>query len=75
MINKHLFVLLACVFVVMIGVGITMPVLPFYVERLAPDWRRLARRLIPRLQASSDPSHPRGGDGGRASSLAGRRRA
>ena len=36
MINKHLFVLLACVFVVMIGVGITMPVLPFYVERLAP---------------------------------------
>ena len=35
-INKHLFVLLACVFVVMIGVGITMPVLPFYVERLAP---------------------------------------
>ena len=35
MINKHLFVLLACVFVVMIGLGITMPVLPFYVERLA----------------------------------------
>ncbi len=27
--------LLACVFVVMIGFGITMPVLPFYVERLA----------------------------------------
>ena len=28
-------VLLACVFVVMIGFGITLPVLPFYVERLA----------------------------------------
>ena len=34
-INKHLWVLLACVFVVMIGFGITLPVLPFYVERLA----------------------------------------
>jgi DHA1 family multidrug resistance protein-like MFS transporter len=34
MINKHLFILLACLFVVMIGLGITMPVLPFYVERL-----------------------------------------
>ena len=34
MINKHLFVLLACLFVVMIGLGIAMPVLPFYVERL-----------------------------------------
>jgi DHA1 family multidrug resistance protein-like MFS transporter len=34
-ITKHLFVLLACLFVVMIGLGITMPVLPFYVERLA----------------------------------------
>jgi MFS transporter, DHA1 family, multidrug resistance protein len=33
--SKHLFVLLACLFVVMIGLGITMPVLPFYVERLA----------------------------------------
>lgn len=31
----HLFVLLACLFVVMIGFGITLPVLPFYVERLA----------------------------------------
>lgn len=28
-------VLLACLFVVMIGAGITVPVLPFYVERLA----------------------------------------
>ncbi len=28
-------VLLACLFVVMIGVGITIPVLPFYIERLA----------------------------------------
>ena len=35
MIRKHLFVLLACLFVVMIGFGITLPVLPFYVERLA----------------------------------------
>jgi DHA1 family multidrug resistance protein-like MFS transporter len=34
-INKHLSVLLVCLFVVMIGLGITMPVLPFYVERLA----------------------------------------
>ncbi|GGO39650.1 MFS transporter [Deinococcus humi] len=34
MINKHLLVLLTSVFVVMIGLGITMPVLPFYVERL-----------------------------------------
>jgi DHA1 family multidrug resistance protein-like MFS transporter len=31
----HLFVLLACLFVVMIGFGITLPVLTFYVERLA----------------------------------------
>jgi len=35
MIGKHLFVLLACLFIVMIGFGITLPVLPFYVERLA----------------------------------------
>ena len=33
--KKHLFVLLACLFVVMIGFGIMLPVLPFYVERLA----------------------------------------
>ena len=33
--NKHLAVLLVCLFVVMIGFGITLPVLPFYVERLA----------------------------------------
>ena len=33
--KRQLFVLLACVFVVMIGFGITLPVLPFYVERLA----------------------------------------
>jgi len=33
----QLFVLLACVFVVMIGFGITLPVLPFYVERLAVE--------------------------------------
>lgn len=33
--RNQLFVLLACVFVVMIGFGITLPVLPFYVERLA----------------------------------------
>jgi MFS transporter, DHA1 family, multidrug resistance protein len=35
LISKHLFVLLACLFVVMIGLGIAVPVLPFYVERLA----------------------------------------
>ena len=35
MAGRHLLVLLACLFVVMIGLGITMPVLPFYVERLA----------------------------------------
>lgn len=35
--KKHLFVLLACLFVVMIGFGITLPVLPFYIERLALD--------------------------------------
>ncbi len=35
MISKHLLILLACIFVVMIGLGITVPVLPFYVERLA----------------------------------------
>ena len=35
MIGRRLFVLLACLFVVMIGFGITLPVLPFYVERLA----------------------------------------
>ena len=33
--KKHLPVLLACLFVVMIGFGITLSVLPFYVERLA----------------------------------------
>ncbi len=33
--KTNLFVLLACLFVVMIGFGITLPVLPFYVERLA----------------------------------------
>ncbi|MDP2604961.1 MAG: MFS transporter [Deltaproteobacteria bacterium] len=36
-IKKQLFVLLASVFVVMIGFGITLPVLPFYVERLAVE--------------------------------------
>ncbi|MFZ1700932.1 MAG: MFS transporter [Pyrinomonadaceae bacterium] len=35
MVSKQLFVLLACLFVVMIGFGITLPVLPFYIERLA----------------------------------------
>lgn len=33
--KRRLFVLFACLFVVMIGFGITLPVLPFYVERLA----------------------------------------
>jgi DHA1 family multidrug resistance protein-like MFS transporter len=44
-ISKHLFVLLACLFVVMIGLGITMPVLPFYVERLALA-ERVSRQSI-----------------------------
>ena len=35
MIGKRLFVVLACLFVVMIGFGITLPVLRFCVERLA----------------------------------------
>ena len=35
MISKQLFVLLTCLFVVMIGLGIIMPVLAFYLERLA----------------------------------------
>ena len=35
MISRRLFVLLACLFVIMIGFGITLPVLPFYVTRLA----------------------------------------
>jgi DHA1 family multidrug resistance protein-like MFS transporter len=34
-VRSRLFLLLACLFVVMIGYGITMPVLPFYSERLA----------------------------------------
>lgn len=33
--KRHLFVLLACFFVVLSGFGITLPVLPFYVELLA----------------------------------------
>jgi MFS transporter, DHA1 family, multidrug resistance protein len=33
--SKRLLALLGCAFVVMIGLGITMPVLPFYSERLA----------------------------------------
>ena len=33
--KKRLLVLLACLFIVMIGFGITLPVLPFFVERLA----------------------------------------
>ena len=33
--KKPLLVLLVCIFVVMIGFGIVLPVLPFYVERLA----------------------------------------
>ena len=33
--KARVFVLLVCVFVVMIGFGIIMPVLPFYAERLA----------------------------------------
>lgn len=32
--HKNLLLLLACLFIVMIGFGITLPVLPFYAERL-----------------------------------------
>lgn len=35
--NRRLLPLLACVVIVMIGVGISLPVVPFYVERLALD--------------------------------------
>jgi hypothetical protein len=33
--TKHLLVLFFCLFLVMIGFGITLPVFPFYAERLA----------------------------------------
>ncbi|MFQ5707866.1 MAG: MFS transporter [bacterium] len=33
--RKHLAILFACLFVVMIGYGLTLPVLTFYIERLA----------------------------------------
>lgn len=42
--KKHLFVLLACLFVVNIGTGITLPVLPFYTERLALEGGAAATR-------------------------------
>jgi DHA1 family multidrug resistance protein-like MFS transporter len=45
-VSRHLFVLLACLFVVMIGAGITMPVLPFYVERLALAEGASARSVV-----------------------------
>lgn len=32
--NKRLFLLLFCLFVVMIGFGVTLPVLPFYAKHL-----------------------------------------
>lgn len=35
MINKQLLILLSCLFVFMIGLGITQAILPFYVERMA----------------------------------------
>jgi len=44
--KKHLFVLLACLFVVMIGLGITLPVLPFYVERLALEAGATQRSIV-----------------------------
>lgn len=44
--KKQLFVLLACLFVVMIGFGITLPVLPFYVERLALDAGASRRAVV-----------------------------
>lgn len=33
--DRHLSILLACLFVVMTGYGVTLPVLPFHIERLA----------------------------------------
>ena len=45
-IGKRLFVLLACLFVVMIGFGITLPVLPFYVERLAQAEGATRRAIV-----------------------------
>ncbi len=33
--KSHLFILFACLFIVTIGAGITLPVLPFYTERFA----------------------------------------
>jgi MFS transporter, DHA1 family, multidrug resistance protein len=44
--KKHLFVLLACLFVVNIGTGITLPVLPFYTERLALEGGTATREQI-----------------------------
>ncbi len=44
--QKQLSVLLACLFVVMIGFGITLPVLPFYVERLALDAGASRRSVV-----------------------------
>ena len=46
MIAKRLFVLLACLFVVMIGFGITLPVLPFHVERLAQAEGATGRAVV-----------------------------
>ena len=46
MIGKRLFVLLACSFAVMVGVGITLPVLPFYVERLAQAEGATRRAIV-----------------------------
>jgi MFS family permease len=33
--NRRLFILLACLFLIFVGFGITLPVLPFFAERLA----------------------------------------
>lgn len=44
--KKHLFVLLACLFVVMIGFGITLPVLPFYVERIALEAGAVQQSIV-----------------------------
>jgi DHA1 family multidrug resistance protein-like MFS transporter len=33
--NRHLFILLSCLFVVMTGYGVTLSVLPFHIERMA----------------------------------------
>lgn len=44
--KRSLYILLACLFVVNIGTGITLPVLPFYTERLALEGGAATREQI-----------------------------